>query len=218
VQAYRFGDFTFNRDTRELLCGNRPVHVSPKAFHLLELLVQAAPRALSKAELQERLWPDTFVVEANLQHLIGELRAGLADDPRQPRYLRTVHGFGYAFLQPPVALDVNELSAVVCRLSWSGGRVSLTSGEHIVGRDGSAAIVLDAASVSRRHARIRLSGNQVALEDLGSKNGTYVGGRRIEGTVTLADGNRVRFGRVPVTVHISRTPVTTETAVSAVQS
>jgi Transcriptional regulatory protein, C terminal len=73
----RFGDFIVDTDTRELLRESRPVHLSPKAFQLLELLVTARPRALSKDALYKRLWPNTFVVEANLSNLVGELRAAI---------------------------------------------------------------------------------------------------------------------------------------------
>ena len=93
----RFSDFVLDTDTRELLRDSRPIHLSPKAFQLLELLVETRPRALPKDTLYNRLWPNTFVVEANLSNLVGEVRAALGDNPRRPRFVRTVHGFGYAF-------------------------------------------------------------------------------------------------------------------------
>src|SRR6476660_5365864 len=95
--AYKFGEFVLDSDTRELLRDGSPLHLSPKAFQLIEELVRNAPRAMSKADLQDLLWPNTFVVEANLQHLVGEIRSALDDDPRRPRFVRTVRGFGYAF-------------------------------------------------------------------------------------------------------------------------
>jgi serine/threonine-protein kinase len=95
--SLRFGDITFDESRRQLRRGDQSVHVSPKAFQLLGILIAETPRAFSKDELQQRLWPDTFVTEGNLASLIAELRSALGDDARKPRYIRTVHGYGYSF-------------------------------------------------------------------------------------------------------------------------
>ena len=100
MSQYRFGEFVLDSETRQLLRACEPRHVSPKAFHLLEVLVSSRPRVWSKRELQDLLWPDTTVVEANLPNLVAELRAALEDDPQQPRYVRTVHRYGYGFVEP----------------------------------------------------------------------------------------------------------------------
>lgn len=94
---YRFGEWTLDQGRRELLRGGQAVHLSPKALGFLELLLARAPNAVSKQEIQEALWPQTFVSEANLTKLMAEVRMALAEDARQPRFIRTVHGFGYAF-------------------------------------------------------------------------------------------------------------------------
>jgi len=94
-----FGPFTLDTETRQLRRGAEERHLTPKAFDLLELLARERPRALTKSHLLETLWPDTFVVEANLSNLVAELRAALDDDARQPRYVRTVYGRGYAFCE-----------------------------------------------------------------------------------------------------------------------
>ena len=83
-------------DSRELRRGVEPVRLSPKAFQLLEILVTNRPKALSKADLQDRLWPDTFVVEKNLANLVGEIRQALGDTPSSG-FIRTVPRYGYAF-------------------------------------------------------------------------------------------------------------------------
>jgi non-specific serine/threonine protein kinase len=97
VTRWKFGDFVMDLGTRELGRENRPVALSPKAFELLGLLIANAPRAVSKADIQERLWPDTFVVEKNVTNLVSEIRAALGDDPARPGFVRTVPRFGYAF-------------------------------------------------------------------------------------------------------------------------
>lgn len=187
-------------DTRELLRAGRVLSLTPKAFQLLTTLIDNAPRAVSKRELQDLLWPDTFVIEANLQHLIGEIRTALSEDHRHPRFIRTVHGFGYAFKAEPARVDVR--AAVVCRLETPGGPVTLAEGEHLIGRDAAARVVIDSSTVSRRHARIIISASAVTLEDLGSRNGSFVSGRRVSGVVPLGDGDTVRFGRVAMVLRV----------------
>ena len=92
-----FGEFVLDLDSRELRRGAEPVRMSPKAFQLLEILVTNRPKALSKADLQDRLWPDTFVVEKNLANLVSEIRQALGDSPSAPGFIRTVPRYGYAF-------------------------------------------------------------------------------------------------------------------------
>ena len=100
----RFGPFTLDLESRQLTSAGRDIHLEPKAFELLSALVLERPKALSKADLQERLWPGTFVAEANLSNLVAEIRAALADPARAPKFVRTAHGFGYAFCGDAVAL------------------------------------------------------------------------------------------------------------------
>ena len=124
----RFGTFVFDPVTRELLRGDVRVPISPKAFDLLSLLI-AQRKAMAKNELQERLWPTTFVVEKNLANLIGEIRAALGDDPSNPRFIRTVHRFGYAFRDQAPRGELGRPESrggeVSFRLKWMNGRVTL---------------------------------------------------------------------------------------------
>jgi DNA-binding winged helix-turn-helix (wHTH) protein len=212
VTQVLFGEFVLDTGTRELLRSGHPVHLSPKAYQLLQILVADRPRALSKSDLQRRLWPDTFVVEANLANLVGEIRDALGEEPRRPRYVRTVHGFGYAFQGAEAA--GTPASGAVYRLIWKGGRVTLDEGEHVLGRDAEASVVLDSSSVSRRHARIVIANERATLEDLGSKNGTFLGDRRVASPVDLEDGDRLRLGTVGVTFRILRPAGSTQTAAS----
>jgi TolB-like protein/Tfp pilus assembly protein PilF len=93
----RFGDCVLNTDERVLLRDGQPVHLTSKAFQLLTHLLEVRPRAATKAELQEKLWPSTFVSEGNLATLVKEARTAIGDHARKPLYIRTVHAFGYAF-------------------------------------------------------------------------------------------------------------------------
>ena len=89
-----FDHFVLDSDARELLRDGGAVHLSPKAYQLLEALVENRPKALSKSALHDLLWPNTFVVQTNLANLVGEIRGVIGDKPRQPRFLRTVYGYG----------------------------------------------------------------------------------------------------------------------------
>jgi DNA-binding winged helix-turn-helix (wHTH) protein len=190
----RFGDCVFDPDTREILREGRPVHVSPKAFALLAALIEKRPKAMSKDELHGLLWPDTFVSDANLPNLVAELRETLGDDAQKPRIIRTVPRFGYAFRaevagESPVAAPRSNF-----RLIWGDREIALGLGKNVIGRDEASALWVDDPLVSRRHARILVDGDRAVLEDLGSKNGTLLAGRRIDSPTRLADGDLITIG------------------------
>jgi len=211
----RFGDFRLDGGARQLFRADVEVHVSPKAFDLLRMLLEARPNALSKTELMERLWPATFVSEANLSVLIAEIRRALGDDPRTPRFVRTAQRFGYAFSGQAVDVSAPMGSATQPRRSYwlmaGTRRIALVEGENVVGRDPHVLVWLDLPSVSRQHARIRIENAEAAVEDLGSKNGTYVRGERITAPAQLHDGDEIRIGQVALTFRVWSPMTTTET-------
>jgi DNA-binding winged helix-turn-helix (wHTH) protein len=191
-----FGECVLDADTRELFRGGKSVHLAPKAFRLLELLIEGRPRAFSKDEIHQKIWPGAFVSEATLASLVAEIREGIGDTGKDGRFIRTIHGFGYAFGGP-----ARESGAVSGRpeesnwkLFWDDYESPLPEGETILGRDHTAGICIHSEKVSRRHARITIQNDKVTLEDLGSKNGTYVGEKRIETPVALKDGDEFRVG------------------------
>jgi hypothetical protein len=179
------------------------------------MLARARPRALSKKELQEALWPSTFVAEANLSNLVAEIREALGDDARAPIFIRTVHRFGYAFCgdATTVALDTDPKTAtVVCWIEWGRVRFPLSAGEHVIGRDEDADVRIDASTVSRRHAQVIVKSNRAVLQDFGSKNGTFRGEQRVMSSTPLVDGDALRIGTVLVTFHMRSPAGTTRTA------
>jgi DNA-binding winged helix-turn-helix (wHTH) protein len=214
----RFGEFALDLDTRQLHRGATDVHLSTKAFDLLKLLIGARPRVLSKGELQEALWPGIFVSEANLFTLISEIRAAIEDDARRPGFVRTVHGVGYAFSGEATELAASQPiqaghAQVTSRFFMISGTrsIALGEGENVLGRDTDIAVYLDSAAVSRRHARIVVAGLKAVLEDLGSKNGTYLNNQRVESPVPLSDGDQIRIGSVLCTFRAVRPGMSTET-------
>lgn len=213
--ALRFGDCLFDAESRRLFRGGAPVAISPKAFQLLEVLVQERPRAVAKSDLQEALWPDTFVVEANLANLVAELREAIGEKGHRDGFLRTVHGFGYAFSGEAVdgaaALAAGRAAASVFALVRDGHVFPLAEGENVIGREPSAAVFVDDSTVSRRHARVTVRGADAFLEDLGSKNGTTANGRAPEPAKTLAHGDVILVGSVLLTVRVASAPGETAT-------
>jgi DNA-binding winged helix-turn-helix (wHTH) protein len=192
-----FGDCTFDRDRRELTRHGTVVHAGPKVLGLLELLIDARPRALTKDEIHKTLWTDTFVSDGTLTSLVAELRDAIGDEARAPRFVRTIHGYGYNFCGDVAVegrADADPQHAAVCRIFVGDREVGLPPGVHNLGRSADAAIFVDDVGVSRHHARITVDDAGAILQDLGSKNGTMLNGRAIEGPTALADGAAIVLG------------------------
>ena len=194
--SYRFGPFVLDYGTRQLLRDNDEIHLSPKAFELLAALIENRARAMSKAELQDRLWPSTFVEETNLAGLVAEIRRGLGDSATDPAFLRTVFRFGYRFVgevEADAESTPSRISGAQPCLVFDDRCVPLLQGNNVIGRAPDTTIRCEVSGVSRHHARIILSRGVATLEDMGSKNGTFVGDLRIT-SVQLSDGDEIRLG------------------------
>jgi DNA-binding winged helix-turn-helix (wHTH) protein len=188
---------------RQLIREGREQHLAPKAFQLLLALLEVRPQVLSKADLMSRLWPDTFVSDANLAVLIGEVRAAIGDSARNPRLIKTHHRVGYSFAGKAVEIEQPEDGldrAARIRLRIGRRRLVLPRGAFVVGRDRSCEIVLTDPSVSRHHARIHVRNGKLAVEDLNSKNGTRIGARPVSQLTAVKHGEILTFGNVSVEV------------------
>jgi DNA-binding winged helix-turn-helix (wHTH) protein len=192
-----FGNCRLDSEARTLVCRGREVHLAPKAFELLTVLVDNRPRALSKAELLERVWPGVFVADDSLAKVVSQLRKAIGDED-VALVIRTVHGYGYAFTAPTrpddEAQSVAEAGDAVCWMFCGPREFALHDGEHVIGRAQEAGICLDSPKVSRRHARVVVKGGRATLHDLGSKNGSFVKGVRITGPTLLNSGDEVVVG------------------------
>ena len=199
-----FGSFVLDSGSRELLkCRSSAavaVHLSPKAFDILEILVARRPNVVSKDVLLAEVWPGKVVEEANLAIVVGEIRKALGDDPKSPAIVLTVSRRGYRF-----AADAHDLERysnnsmaghdlVRCWLIWKDTTLPLREGENVVGRHPASAVWINAASVSRVHARIIATASGVTVEDTNSRNGTFVDGKPIAAPHLLIDGSTLTFG------------------------
>lgn len=205
----RFGGFVFDSETREVIRGDEPLAISPKAFALLALLIESRPRAVAKADIHSRLWPDTHVSDQSLGNLVVELRAVLGEDARKPRSIRTVARFGYAFSAKAVveadrARRGRGGAGLTYRVVWGRREISLDTGDNLIGRDPEAVVWIDDDSVSRRHARISIGEEGASIEDLGSRNGTWIGDARIGRPVRLADRDVVTVGPARLKLRVLR--------------
>jgi hypothetical protein len=160
-----FGSFRLDVETRQLLTDSdsRPVHLSPKAFDLLCVLVENRPKAISKPDLHERLWPSTLWRMRRWRASCASCgkRSTTTIGPRassepstatgmpfQARFTRLVHGLG--------------AEHTLGRLQW---RREARPGEHVIGRDADVTISLKSPTVSRHHAKIVIAGEVATLED-----------------------------------------------------
>jgi DNA-binding winged helix-turn-helix (wHTH) protein len=207
----RFAEFELDTGARRLTRRGAAIHVTPKAFELLMALVDRRPDALSKAQLHELLWPSTFVAESNLPALVNEVRAALNDSAAASRFIRTVPRFGYVFCADVIEDHTTLTAGLTCWLIVDTNRIELRQGENVVGRDPRADAWIDLPTVSRRHARIVITGGEARLEDLGSKNGTCLRGKRIETAELLRDRDPILFGSIQVTFRAWSAPGEIET-------
>jgi DNA-binding winged helix-turn-helix (wHTH) protein len=214
--TYRCGPFEVDVARRRVSRGAHDVHLTPKAFDLLVLLVRQAPRVLPKREIHEHIWPDTFVSDATLVALVKELRRALRDRDRGAPLIRTVHSVGYAFAVHVDRGGQSQRQAVTAShwLLADGHRMPLREGVNTVGRDSQSDVWLNFASVSRHHARIVVEAGGAWVEDAGSKNGTRVGAAAVDGRSPLQDGDVLSVGRVRVTYRAASAGLSTETEAS----
>lgn len=215
----RVGTCEIDSDRRLIRLNGAEQRLPRKAFDLLLALLEKRPKVVAKDDLIKRVWPDTFVADANLAILIGDVRAALGDDAKEPRIIKTHHRIGYSF-----AADVSELlpsndrNEAVFVLVDAKRHFLLFEGAVRVGRDAGCDLVIDDASVSRVHAVLSVSGGRLTVEDRDSKNGTRVESRRIDAVTVVEPGQRVKFGSIEMIVRDHRSGGnTTVTALGADQ-
>jgi DNA-binding winged helix-turn-helix (wHTH) protein len=195
----QFGDCILDRDTRRVTCRREAVHLTPKAFTLLELLLDQRPRVVRKSEIHRRLWPDCQVSATTLTALVAELRRAIGDDAAEHRLIRTVHAFGYAF-QGTVATLAAGAGDGTLRLLWTGGHVELGPGEHTIGRAADCVVRLRDRRISRHHARVIVGPAGVLVEDCHSHNGTRLNGTPVHERRLLHDQDVIDVGGISLAV------------------
>jgi len=194
VSTYSFGEFDLDLRAGELRKNGKEIGLEPRVFALLSYLVENAGRVIDRSELLDKIWPETHVSDASLTQAIASLREALEDDPRQSLYVTTLPRRGYKFVAKVIVGEQTRRAA--CHIFYGVKEFVLATGENVIGRARDAAVCIRSDAVSRRHARIVVSAIGATIEDLGSRNGTWVSDRRIEGPCDLRDGDQIVIGRV----------------------
>jgi DNA-binding winged helix-turn-helix (wHTH) protein len=202
----RFRDFAIDFDRFEVSDRSGPLHLTPKALELLRILVENRPKVISRSELYDQLWPDTFVQATNLHNLVRELRTVLGD--KEHEIIRTKYGVGFSF---GADTFLDDPTVAVWQIIVNDQHHQLHQGENLVGRDPSATVRIEARSVSRLHARIVIGRLGPTIEDLDSKNGTFLQGRRLRAAAALSDRDDVMFGSVRARLRLLETAESTTT-------
>ena len=202
-RTVRFGVFDLDLQTGELRRKGVKVALQEQPFRVLAMLVMQPGELVTRDALRRAVWPEAVFVDFDhgLNKAVAKIRDALGDLADSPRYVETLERRGYRFIAPVEAVVPRSAPAlgggaqpVVARLSWNGQSYPLAAGEYVIGRDPSAAIWIESSLVSRRHARVVVSESSVTIEDLGSRNGTFVNGRRLDAISPLASCDEVRIG------------------------
>ena len=188
----------------ELSNGAGVVRLRPKVMDLLTALARNPGQVLSKNCLLDMVWPDVTVGDASLTVAVGELRDALGDDLESPSFIETIPRRGYRLIAPVERLDRDPVRPGGSRfwLVGAGVELVLRQGENLIGRVPEAHIRIESPKVSRRHATIIVDGDVAVVEDLGSKNGTFVGDVRVDGPTPLAHGDQLRLGQLAALLQV----------------
>jgi DNA-binding winged helix-turn-helix (wHTH) protein len=209
----RFDRYEVDLTTGQLLRDGTPVPLQEQPFRILAALLERPGELVTRQQLRDRLWPDGVFVdfEHGLDKAVTKLRRALGDSPESPRFVETLSRRGYRFLVS-VQGPSDSTGGASPRLIWESRTIPLAEGEHVIGREEGSTLWIDSSTVSRRHARILVSTGTAMLEDLGSKNGTFLRGARIESVVPLRDGDEIRVGEALVVFRASSGAASTKTA------
>jgi DNA-binding winged helix-turn-helix (wHTH) protein len=214
VHIVRFGTFELDLKTGELRRKGVKVALQEQPFQVLAMLVARPGDLVTREELHQKLWPDAVFVDFDhgLNKAVGKIRRALADLADSPRYVETLERRGYRFIAPAeevapgtAGATARQAPPTVVRLIWDDRSIPLADGEHLIGRDPAATIWIDSSTVSHRHATITVSGRSVTIEDLGSRNGTFVNDCRLGGVSSLSHNDEVRVGPARLTVRSAPT-------------
>ena len=198
----------------------REVRLRPRAMDVLIVLAFAAGKLVAKRDLIDQVWRTEFVGDHALTQVIAELRSALGDDARNPSFIENIPRRGYRMVAAvmPVAESVHSGRGVSMpfKLETDHGSHPLIQGQNVIGRTDDADISINKTEVSRCQAVITVQGTSAVIEDLGSKNGTFLNGRQLDGPAALNNGDEIWIGRSVSRMRflIEGEPTKTETSVT----
>lgn len=192
--SFTVGDWLVVPSLNRLSRGDESVQIELKLMEVLVHLAERSGELVSKRDLMDAVWQVEVISDGTLTRAVALLRKALGDDARNPRFIETIPKRGYRFIAPVEFLEATPSVSLRFKLETPDGEIALAEGANLIGRDPQATVRIDIGGVSRRHAKIVVDGADVTLEDLGSKNGTYLRGRRVQKPTRLAHGDEIRIG------------------------
>jgi DNA-binding winged helix-turn-helix (wHTH) protein len=221
----RFGVFELDLETGELRRKGVKIRLQEQPFRVLAMLVERPGELVTRNRLRARLWPDAVFVDFDhgLNKAVAKIRRALGDLADSPRYVETLERRGYRFIAPvevaaaglrhePPGGSLPGPPPGVVRLVWGDRSIPLGDGVHLIGRDPGVAVWIDSSTVSRQHARLSVAGATITIEDLGSHNGTFVNGHRVDAVSSLSHGDEIRIGPASFAVRSAAAAAKTRTA------
>ena len=198
-RPFHLGDWLVEPTLDRISRDGQVVRLRPRAMDVLTCLAFEAGKLATKQSLIDAVWRTEFVSEHALTQVIAELRAALDDDARNPTYIENIPRRGYRLVaaMTPVAASVSPErdASLPFKLQGDDRDHPLNQGPNIIGRTADTDICIDRTKVSRCHARIVVAGTTATIEDLGSKNGTYLNGERLQNPTLLTNGDEIWIGR-----------------------
>jgi len=204
-EPFRLGLWQVDPAACELSDDGTVIRLRPKVMELLAAFARNPGEVLSKHCLLDMVWADVTVGDASLTVAVGELRDALGDNPDKPEYIETIPRRGYRLIAPVSSNEAGQVKAGGSRfwLTGAGLELVLRQGENLIGRAPDAHVRIESPKVSRNHARIMVDGDAAVVEDLGSKNGTFIGDARVDGPTPLAHGDQLRLGQLAAILSIA---------------
>jgi len=202
---FRFDPFELDVAAYALRRAGQRVKLEKIPMEILVLLVRNAGILVTRTEIHAALWgSEVFVDEgAAINTAVRKIRRALGDDAEHPRFIETVVGKGYRFIAPLEAndpgLDRADQSLPNFVVTRGRRQFVLDKGQNLMGRDPEATVYIDHPSVSRRHARVSIDSARAVLEDLKSRNGTFLDGRQIENPTEIHNGAIIGLGPITLT-------------------
>lgn len=198
--SFGLGEWLVEPDLNRISRGTETVRLQAKVMELLVFLASRGSRLVTRREIFDGVWGTEFICDNTLTHAISELRTALDDDARDPRFIETIHRRGYRMPVPVTSLEGREMAdpgrASQYRIICGTRSVQLRQGLNLIGRAAEATVRVDSVWVSRHHACITVEGRRATVEDLDSRNATFLNGFKLERPMPLTDGDTIYLGKL----------------------
>lgn len=206
AMPFRLGEWFVEPKLNRISRKEISIRLEHRVMAVLMCLVARAGELVTRRELVDCVWEKGFVSDNTITHAVTELRKALEDDARDPQVIETIHGKGYrliarvAFERSPSFMNVTTPFPFFAVLQ--DAEIPLHEGANLIGRGPDVVINIPSMKASRHHARINVIGGNASIEDLDSKNGTFLNGARINQKLPLNSGDLIGIGSFAETIRI----------------